>query len=339
MQSLSLQVVDLSGYSFTGKSAVYDLLQEFNGFYGHSKEFEFDLIRIQGGILDLKHALVTDWSPVRSSEAIRNFYRLIKLCGGTGTFQDRFTRTGSFYDRCFPNFTKHTTNWLDSLVQTSWLCEWPFPLFSKAKPNLAIAKILYKLGFNRQEIVYLSRLTEDQFNFHTRIYFRKLFEYFTHQGITSLILNNSFEPFNPQQSIILFDNAKSIIVDRDPRDIYLSALYAGKIEGSLVGKAVTGEHVNNFIERFRLYRINKSIADARILPIQFESLVLDYNSSIDKIRLFLEQPFHNSQSKEKIFNPKQSAKNIRQWKAITDLSLKRDVETIKIELADYCLNL
>jgi hypothetical protein len=46
-----MKVVDLSGYSFSGKSAVYDLLQEFEGYKMQGKEFEFDLLRCPGGLL------------------------------------------------------------------------------------------------------------------------------------------------------------------------------------------------------------------------------------------------------------------------------------------------
>src|SRR5215217_1070617 len=95
------RVVDLNGYALTGKSAVSDLLREFEGYWVHRRRvkgiqkssidrsrlnteyseqwktalspatgfgdpFEFDLIRMPGGIRDLETALVDDWSPIRS---------------------------------------------------------------------------------------------------------------------------------------------------------------------------------------------------------------------------------------------------------------------------------
>ncbi len=333
----TLQVVDLSGYSFTGKSAVYDLLREFDGFYAHSKEFEFDIIRIQGGILDTKQALVHQWSPVRSSEAIRNLYRLIYLSGGTGTFWDRLTRTGSSYDRYFPGFTANTVEWTQNLIQAKWQCEWPFALFSKDILSLVINKVLRKFRLSRQDTVYLARMTNEQFDSYTRIYFNKLFAPIASQGFHTLVLNNAFEPFSPQNSITLFDQAKSIVVDRDPRDIYLSALRAGKIEGSLVGKAITGENINHFIERFRLYRTTEVITVPNVLRIQFEELVLNYDNSVNKIRKFLNQPNTIHSRKGTVFNPLQSIKNIGQWKTIQDPTLFNNIKKIQEELPGYCL--
>ena len=95
------QVIDLSGYSFSGKSAYFDLLCEFEGYNYHSREFEFELIRISDGILDLYNALVENWSPVRSSEAIRKFKRLIKVFGGNDKFSSRLLGRGYKYDYYF----------------------------------------------------------------------------------------------------------------------------------------------------------------------------------------------------------------------------------------------
>jgi hypothetical protein len=106
MNLKKIKVIDLSGYSFSGKSAVYDLLSEFEGYGNHGKEFEFDLIRTSNGILDLYNQLVLNWSPVRSSEAIRAFNDLIVSYGGDGSLISRLTRSGRHYDKLFPDFTK-----------------------------------------------------------------------------------------------------------------------------------------------------------------------------------------------------------------------------------------
>ena len=48
-----MQVVDLSGFSFSGKSALSDLLKEVDGIFVPPNDVEFDLIRISGGIISL----------------------------------------------------------------------------------------------------------------------------------------------------------------------------------------------------------------------------------------------------------------------------------------------
>lgn len=49
--------LDLSSYGFSGKHAVINLAREFKGYHVPHFKFEFNLIRIQGGIRDLKNAL------------------------------------------------------------------------------------------------------------------------------------------------------------------------------------------------------------------------------------------------------------------------------------------
>ena len=68
-----LRYLDLSGYAFTGKHAVIDLVREFAGYTVAHFQFEFNLLRIQGGIRDLETALSDDWSPIRSDAAVRRF--------------------------------------------------------------------------------------------------------------------------------------------------------------------------------------------------------------------------------------------------------------------------
>lgn len=336
--SNSLQVVDISGYSFSGKSAVFDLLCEFEGYFSYSKEFEFDLIRVQGGILDLKNALVDNWSPVRSSEAVRNFYKLIRIIGGpTGAFS-KFTTSGAHYDRVFPGFSEASKRYIESLIDASWQCEWPFPLYSCDTFSLALKKITRKFGFNKNETVYLSRLSGELFIKKTQTYFNEIFSSISSQGAKAFILNNAFEPFYPEKSIELIEFAKSIVVDRDPRDVYLSALYAGKVENVLVGEAAIGGSIENFIKRFKLYHndINKKIDN--IYRLNFESLALDYHSEVNRICLFLGEDLGIHKKKGSVFNPSISAGNIGLWKSLSNKELIKDIRLIEFELPEFCLN-
>ena len=334
-----LMVIDLSGYSFSGKSAVYDLLTEFDGFFSHSKEFEFELMRVQGGILDLKNALVDNWSPIRSSEAIRNFYRLIKRIGGFGNTRSRLAGAGSNYDLIFPGFTYKSNQYIDSLVSASWQCDWPFPLYSCDIASLLLKKSKKKLGFNSKEILYLSRPTKELFISSTKSYLNGLFSEVIDGGHKCLVVNNAFEPFDPDKSLELFDSAKSIIVDRDPRDIYLSALNAGSIHGLEVGLAVTGKTVSNFIDRFKVYHSNPITSSPNILRLTFESIVLDYEAQVNRIRSFLGETSGSYRHKGSTFNPIQSAKNVGIWKSLNDDALIRDIKIIERELPQYCLSI
>ena len=102
--NLETSVLDISGYSFSGKSAVYDLITSYETASTHGVEFEFDLIRAKGGISDLCDSLAINWNIVRSSVAIRDFRRLSYFLGGEGTIADRIFRGGPQYGRVFKDF-------------------------------------------------------------------------------------------------------------------------------------------------------------------------------------------------------------------------------------------
>lgn len=334
-----MNIIDLSGFSFTGKSAIYDLISEWDGYYSHGKEFEFDLIRVQGGILDLRQALTQEhWSPVRSSEAIRNFLRLTHHMGGDKSLLSRLMRSGASYDNYFPGFSLLTNEFVSSIIESSWQCEWPFALYSRDKGYLTAIKLARKFGFSREDTVYLARLSEAEFDAKSREYFKRLFAPIAAKGFGWLVLNNAFEPFSPERSIEFFDHAKAIVVDRDPRDVYISALRAGKIEGSQVGLAVTGGSVSNFIRRFRIYRSVSTTKSPHVYRMKFESLVLDYEAEITRIRSFLGDVSVASSSQRRAFDPINSAQNVGQWKRVDDLRLLDDVALIRSELSEYCLD-
>ena len=46
------KIVDISGYGHSGKGAVCDILKEFDGFYVSHYNFEFNLLRVQDGLID-----------------------------------------------------------------------------------------------------------------------------------------------------------------------------------------------------------------------------------------------------------------------------------------------
>jgi len=334
-----MNVIDLSGYSFSGKSAVYDVISGWDGYYSHGKEFEFDLIRVQGGLLDLRLALTQKhWSPVRSSEAIRNFIRLVHHMGGDRNLLSRLRRSGASYDHYFPSFSLLTNEFVRSLVESSWQCEWPFALYSRDNAYLTAIKLARKFGFSREDTVYLARSSEADFDTKSSEYFERLFAPIAARGFRWLVLNNAFEPFSPERSIELFDHAKAIVVDRDPRDVYISALRAGIIEGSQVGLAVTGGSVSNFIRRFRIYRSVANAKSPHVYRMQFESLVLDYEDEVERIRIFLDDASVTTTSQGRAFDPAKSLRNVGQWRRLDDLLLLDDVAVIKSELSEYCLD-
>ena len=83
--------LDLSDYGFCGERAVFDLMRVMQGHYVENFLFEFLLLHIQRGLLDLRAALVEDWSPVRSDAVIRRFRRLERRWAAKNKWTDPCT--------------------------------------------------------------------------------------------------------------------------------------------------------------------------------------------------------------------------------------------------------
>ena len=271
----NLKVIDFSGYSFSGKSAYFDLVSEFDGYKSFNNAFEFELLRIPNGIVDLYTNLYLNWSPIRSSEAIRNFIRIIDLFSRNKTFMFRLFNIRHNYQNYFPNFNEVSERYIKDLIQLQWKSEWPFAHIQCASFNIFLKKLLFRLG--KKDVyeteIYLSRFEEEKFLEITVKYLEELLLSSLSSRDKGILLNNAFETTNPVFSHKFFNNSKSIIVDRDPRDIYCSALNDGYAYNLNVGKSVIGKDVKDFVFRFRMYR-NNLTSNENVLRTNFEDLVI-----------------------------------------------------------------
>lgn len=320
--------LDLSGYVFTGKHAVIDLMREFKGYRVPRFDFEFNLVRIQGGIRDLETALVDDWSPVRSDAAIRHFKKLIKRFSERNRIlspRTWFSAVGWDYDGFYGNqFSRLSEEYINNLVAISWKVGWPYPLAEISSFELFLRKIKCKI-LRMQDAydfeIYLT--TSEHFLEKTRAYLNKLLSVGADDNVNTLVMHNVFEPFNPMRAMRYFYSAKSIVVDRDPRDNYVAGLKFLALPAK------------EFIKRYRLYRdIARSFGpDSKdVLRIQFENLVLDYDEVVPRIINFLEEDPSIHVAPKSCFNPAMSSKNVGIWKTHEN---QEDIEMIADELKEY----
>jgi hypothetical protein len=302
-----------------------------------SRYFEFELIRGPGGILELREATSGDnWSPVRSSEAIRRYLRLVWLLGGKRRFIDRLTRLGSHYDLFFPNFTKLSSQYVEKLLTTKWESTWPFEKYFHSDFRIVFEKVASRFGYKNTPEVYLTRLDRHKFDSYTKEYLDALIESRSNTG-NRLLLSNAFEPFQPEVGINLFSNAKCIVVDRDPRDIYLSAWLSAVGSGSRVGKAVIGDSVNDFVKRFLIYRgaINPNEDNTNVLRITFEELVNNFDSICRSLCDFLELNDVGIDVNKSDFDPDVSISRVSMWEHQADRDLLLSISFIEKELEEY----
>lgn len=331
--------LDLSGYAFTGKAAVIDLLREVRGCAVPSMEFEFALLRCNDGILDLEHALVDDWSPIRSCEAVRRFRELIGVYGGSGSALDRLIRHGHHYDRSFPGFTTRSLSYVDALVDHTWRGEWSFAAHSQPVVEVIARKLAVKVRLREaaRYDIYLAAPGRERFESATRTYLEDILSAAAAPGDDVVVMHNAFEPFDPTRSMRFLADARCIVIDRDPRDVWVSArTYVGSY-GRRGWGAATGGSVETFIDRFRTLRsmVKHDRDDERVLRVHFESLVTRYDETVGRILTFMGKSAGDHLRPRQSFDPARSARGVGAWKHHED---QRAIALIADRLGEFCVD-
>ena len=328
-------LIDLSGYSFSGKSALYDILSSVDNVGGFGVESEFELLRVPGGLHELVNATSgAAWSPIRSHAAIKSFGRLAYNLGGTrSSIRDRLFRLGTYYGDLFPGYEDYVNRLMNSFVQASWNAYWPFGLYLANPSKLAFHKVLAKLGFHPTALVHFSRLDREEANAICHDFFNSLVRAACNRlNVEHLLVNNAFEPSGGDLMYSLVPNCVPVVIDRDPRDIYFSAWLNSKGYNP-AGSVALGRNIDDFIARFLTYREATSSNDGAV-SIKFEEMVTDFDYFCDKLSFLKLNRTEISQAWSK--HAPSSAKNIGLWKQASHVGLHREINYISQQLSSYC---
>ena len=178
---------------------------------------------------------------------------------------------------------------------------------------------------------------------NTSNYVHKLFDNIADTEADNIVLNNSFDPFNPSVCLEMVENSYSIVVDRDPRDIYASLINNGtgftpeyeegkglvELKRMIVGL----NDIDDFILRYKTIKGNvENISHDRLLRIRYEDFVLNHEASKTLIFSFLGLTNFNKKNKA-FFNQDDSKLNIGLWKKYRDLP---EIIKIEKELSKFC---
>ena len=75
------------------------------------------------------------------------------------------------------------------------------------------------------------KISKNDFLYHAQLFTDELlWSGINRENFQSLVVHNSLEPFDPGRNLDLYKNARSIVVNRDPRDIFAAAqfMYPGQ---------------------------------------------------------------------------------------------------------------
>jgi hypothetical protein len=336
-----MKVVDLSGYMFSGKAAVSDLLREFDCFYTPNYREEFDLLRFPHGLIDLRRSLES-WSWVRSDSAIREFIKLTNILGKTPTgFYQKLFHVGFSYEQRYPGFIEHTRQFVQDITEAKWKMRWPFDTVTITPLKYAWLRLSSKLkGVHPWGEIDYHLSSGDQFDEHAKRYVMKILMCNIGSEDHTLVTNNMLEPYDPAGSFCFFDNIKSIVVDRDVRDIYVTGVTFSQGFNDMVpvySRIIGAFDIDIFIKRQKILRAKTNNEhNDRVLRVHFEDLVADYDDTLEKVISFLEVDHKAQIRKFQYFSPDSSKVNIGLWENAPK-QLQSNIKKIEDELPDLCI--
>lgn len=328
------QYVIVAGYVWSGSSAVVDLLKEYKGAWEANNEFR--LIKDPYGLSDLRYHLIESWDPLNSDNAVKDFLWLVKHLNHTNSKLSLVSGLGYGSENSFGDkFMIETYKFIDRICDFRYSGSWWMSDFKKSKMQFLLKKIRGRLGLVKNESMYFVSCTEDEFDNAVQEYLNALFLHRSQIDKDGFaILDQALPAQNPGLLNNYFQNSKMIIVDRDPRDIYIETIQGGVLIGP---ELETNNDISLFVKWHKQYRKNiKNIKNTKnIMIINFEEIVTNYENSVKKIEEFIGINSKKHVLYRQKFNPDISKNNVGKWRNYQD---KVAIKKIEEELSEYLWN-
>ena len=124
---------------------------------------------------------------------------------------------------------------------------------------------------------------QEKFLMITRKYLDHIIEHSIEPEKDFYVIMEPYASLNTSRVLSYFNSAKIIIVHRDPRDAYINLK-------RVITDYFPVKEVDHFIKGFLNLQLKfeqQKIDDGKVLVINFEDLILDYDGTADKILEFL----------------------------------------------------
>lgn len=330
------KIIIPTGYMGSGSSAVTDLIQEFRGYESSHGSFEYIFLHCPGGVFDLEDKLLTGNNAVRSDEALHTFEDTMKEL-----YARKFWWPANYKKNLHPDFMKLTERYIEKLVQYTpddyWyvqekLSPWMFLKMCVRKAFMIVSagRIVLKrpLVYDRMTV---SLPYPEEFYEASREYLEQIFVY---MGINekNLILDQLLLPFNLWRMEHYFgDNAECFVVERDPRDVFISNKYVwGMRDNNPIPYPTNADEYCEYYRRLR--SMERKTENLHVHRIFFEDLIYRYEESVDKIRDILGLKPRDHIGRLKYFNFEKSIQNTQLF---TKEEYRKEAEIIADKLPEF----
>lgn len=275
--------VAVAGYGWSGSSAVVDLLKEYEG--ARVPDVEFRLVKDAHGLHSLKDALTSQWDLPNVTDAIEDYLQFCRMCYQAPSP----LRPGLDYaSKLNADLMGATDRFIGELVEFrydsyTYTADFRVGIRDrlKRKTSNKARRLLHRKERPLCDQAYFSHPSQERFDAASAKYLREIFRWdFAERPL--VVLDQGLSPHRPEALSILGD-AKLIVVDRNPLDIYADLLECGALIGAELART---RDPGRYIEWHRAMRRDLAGMEG-VLTVSFEELVLDNERVVAEIESFV----------------------------------------------------
>ena len=187
-----------------------------------------------------------------------------------------------------------------------------------------------QLNTMKDIITLCSSPSEEKFLRLTKTYIDELFGSVCPRDKIAMV-DQILPPTNIKRYLRYFNDIKVIVVDRDPRDVWVLEKYVWK-DG-----VIPHEDVETFCKWFkytRKHRETENLHTGNITFVQFEDLIFHYDETVSSLEKWIGfNPRDHIRPRTRL-NPDKSIKNTQTWLRVNDVPME-EIHYIENELNQY----
>lgn len=320
-------IITSTGYYYSGSGVITDLIKECDDIYVNDR-FEVRLAHDPDGLSDLEYNLINNPNRHNGSTAIKRFLR-------SADKLDHVFFLNRYNTKVDPDFMRHTLSYLDEIICLQYPGLYHYDIWEKSKLAYIVNAVIKKITHDKKTILgknaknYFGIFDEEKFLESTQRYTFNVLNGLNATNLVDMFFEQLVPTTNISRYIRYFDDIKVIVVDRDPRDVFLLGKY--KLNDKVMPKDIT--------EFCDWYRWNRDISNRNELPkcaikISFEDLIYFYDESVNKVLEHIGIDSQRHSRKRKYFNPDISIRNTQIWNRYPQL--KEEADAIHSKLSEYC---
>ena len=327
-----MKVITCAGYYRTGSTAVTDFLSEFDGCRSLGN-FEFRFLQDPDGVSSLETNIIEHPHRHNTSHAIKRFIKYSRFENGN-ILSKRYRR---FFGR---DYWKYTMQYVNTITKVKCDSVWRYDKIEKGELFYMLSKMIEtvteKLTNGKRitlqklwhEKGYYTDISREDFYRATKIYTRKLFSSVS-AGCDYLMVDQLAAPMNAQRYLNYVDDLYIVIVDRDPRDLFI-------LESEAKWGVIPYKSVEEFCKWYRITRKHRKTDQndpSKILYVQFEDMIYHYEETGKKIMNLVGLTEEQHVRPQTCFDPAKSISGTNLVNVYT--KYKKQVEYIEKHLPEY----